>query len=500
MSGTNAFWHNFLGDAPKWYKLTILGFLAINPILLFTAGPFFTGWVIVLEFIFTLAMALTCYPLQSGGLLALQVVVLGMTSPAMIRDEIFSNFSVILLLMFMVAGIFFMKDLLLFIFTKILLGIRSKTLIAFLFTSVSALLSAFLDALTVIAVIISVATGFYAVYHRVASGKNFDDDGHQHEHDEDVIVAHQQDLSQFRGFLRTLLMHGAIGTALGGVCTTVGEPQNLLIAGKMGWEFNEFFMRMAPVTMKVFAVGLICCILLEKLKIFGYGVTMPTQVRAVLTQFDQAKTARRTQRETAQLIVQAIAALLLVAALALHLAEVGLIGLMVIVVQTAFNGVISEHKLGQAFTEALPFTALLVVFFVIVAVIHDQGLFDPVINYVLNQDLSSQPGLFYIANGLLSAMSDNVFVATVYINQVSSAFHNGELSREHFELLAIAINTGTNIPSIATPNGQAAFLFLLTSSVAPLTRLSYMRMVFMALPYTIVLGVTGWVAVRFFLV
>ena len=30
------------------------------------------------------------------------------------------------------------------------------------------------------------------------------------------------------------------------------------------------------------------------------------------------------------------------------------------------------------------------------------------------------------------------------------------------------INTGTNIPSVATPNGQAAFLFLLTSSLSPI--------------------------------
>ena len=36
-------------------------------------------------------------------------------------------------------------------------------------------------------------------------------------------------------------MHGAVGTALGGVCTIVGEPQNLLIAGVVGWSFVEFF-------------------------------------------------------------------------------------------------------------------------------------------------------------------------------------------------------------------------------------------------------------------
>jgi NhaB family Na+:H+ antiporter len=30
-------------------------------------------------------------------------------------------------------------------------------------------------------------------------------------------------------------MHAAVGTALGGVATLVGEPQNLLIATKAGW-------------------------------------------------------------------------------------------------------------------------------------------------------------------------------------------------------------------------------------------------------------------------
>ena len=68
-----------------------------------------------------------------------------------------------------------------------------------------------------------------------------------------------------------------------------------------------------------------------------------------------------------------------------------------------------------------------------------------------------------------------------------------------FFALAIAINTGTNIPSVATPNGQAAFLFLLTSSLAPLIRLSYGRMVIMAVPYTLVLGGVGLAAVVLFI-
>ncbi len=494
----NSFSQNFLGQAPEWYKITIIAFLVCNPLFLVALGPYMTGWIIVIEFIFTLAMALKCYPLQPGGLLAIESVVMGMTTPETIRTEVFNAFPVILLLMFMVAGIYFMKELLLFTFTKILLKIRNKTAISVLFSLVSAVLSAFLDALTVTAVVISVGVGFYSVYHRVASGKSFRDD-HEHGQDDTIEDLHRSDLEQFRSFLRNLLMHAAVGTALGGVCTTVGEPQNLLIASYTGWNFVEFFLRMAPVTMPVLAAGLCTCVLLEKTHWFDYGTQLPVRVREILLEFDKHESEIRTGRDKARLVIQAIAAIFLVFALAFHVAEVGIIGLSIIVIQTAFNGVIEEHQLGHAFEEALPFTALLVVFFGIVGVIEDQHLFAGVINYVLSLPVDAQPGMFYLANGVLSAISDNVFVATVYIGEVFSAYENGTITREQFDLLAVAINTGTNIPSVATPNGQAAFLFLLTSSIAPLIRLSYMTMVKMALPYTVVMGITGWLCVTYVL-
>ena len=143
------------------------------------------------------------------------------------------------------------------------------------------------------------------------------------------------------------------------------------------------------------------------------------------------------------------------------------------------------------------FTALLVVFFAVVAVIHEQHLFSPVIHWVMTFEGKTQEALFYIANGVLSMISDNVFVATVYIGEVASMFEAGTITREQFDALAVAINTGTNIPSVATPNGQAAFLFLLTSALAPLIRLSYGRMVIMALPYTLTMSVTGLLALWF---
>lgn len=481
----------FLGNSPKWFKLTMIGFLIFNVFSFFVLGKTVTAWLFIGEFIFTLAMALKCYPLQSGGLLAIEAIALGLTTPKHAYMEVSHNLEVILLLVFMVAGIYFMKPLLMFIFSKVFTRIRSKLVLSLLFVSLSAVLSAFLDALTVTAVLISVAVGFYGVYHKIHSGdSDYNKDG----------VLDKKDLSgetleQFRSFLRSLIMHGVVGTALGGVCTLVGEPQNLLIGERMGWDFVEFFLKMAPITIPVFFAGLATTTLLELTGWFGFGAKMPPVVAEIIESYTNEEDEKRTDKAKYGLIVQGVAAILLVIGLALHVAPVGFIGLALIIVQTAFMGITEEHDLGKAFEEALPFTGLLVVFFVIVAMIHDQHLFKPIIEWALAQDPASQPGLFYIANGFLSAISDNVFVATVYIGEVDAAFKSGVIDREHLEKLAIAINTGTNLPSVATPNGQAAFLFLLTSALAPLINLSYGKMVKMALPYTIVLGLLGYIMV-----
>ena len=487
---------NFLGNSPKWFKMTMIGFLIFNVISFFILGKTITAWIFIGEFIFTLAMALKCYPLQSGGLLAIEAIALGLTTPKNAYHEVNQNLEVVLLLVFMVAGIYFMKPLLMYIFSKVFTKIKSKVVLSLLFVFLSAILSAFLDALTVTAVLISVAVGFYGVYHKIHSDESvdFNQDGIP-----DRKELSGETLEQFRSFLRSLIMHGVVGTALGGVCTLVGEPQNLLIGERVGWDFIQFFLKMAPITLPVLGAGLLTTILLETTGWFGFGAKLPTVAADIIENYTLEEDNKRTSAQKYALIVQGVSTLLLIAGLALHIAPVGFIGLALIIVQTAFMGIIDEHQLGHAFEEALPFTGLLVVFFVIVAMIHDQHLFSPIIQWALAQDPASQPGLFYIANGFLSAISDNVFVATVYIGEVEAAFKSGVIDREHFEKLAIAINTGTNLPSVATPNGQAAFLFLLTSSLAPLINLSYGKMVKMALPYTIVLGGLGYFMVKLLL-
>ena len=495
----------FLGSSPEWYKNTIIAFLMFNPIALYALnyiginGAFYIGWVLLLEFIFTLALALKCYPLQPGGLLAIQALILGLTTPYTLLHEVENNLEVILLLVFMVAGIYFMKNLMLSIFTKLLLRVHSKTKLSLLFCFVAAFLSAFLDALTVTAVLIAVGIGFYRIFHLANSGADFSSPDHNMLDDSTLSHAGQEDLENFKAFLRDLIMHGVVGTALGGVCTIVGEPQNLLIANIAVWEFIEFAVKMAPVTIPVFIAGMITCFFIEKFRLFGFGTHLPLRIKNIFHQYNDYDLSQRTDIMRLELIIEMVVGILLIFALAFHLAAVGIIGLGVIILLTSFKGITDEHDLGEAFKEALPFTGLLVVFFGVVSVISDQSLFSPIINYVLSQNTDIQAPIFFVANGLLSAISDNVFVATIYIKEVKEALDTNVITREQFDHLAIAINTGTNIPSIATPNGQAAFLFLLTSSFAPLIGLSYMRMVIMAFPYTVILSIVGFISVVTFL-
>ena len=88
------FYNNFLGESPKWYKNLIILFLVSNPLIyifLINIGSeagFIMGWIILAQFILTLAMALNCYPLQPGGLIAIQSVLMGLTNTKNIYHEV----------------------------------------------------------------------------------------------------------------------------------------------------------------------------------------------------------------------------------------------------------------------------------------------------------------------------------------------------------------------------------------------------------------------------
>ena len=419
---------------------------------------------------------------------------MGLVNPEVIDSEVVANIPILFLVLCVVTGVGFLKELLTEVFLKVITVVKSKTQLSFLFCTLSALLSALLDALTVTAVIASVFFGLYGVYHRFASSA-----GAHHEHDssldDKVHEHHREDLEQFRSFLRGLGMHAVVGTMLGGILTMIGEPQNLVIADVMDWDFIEFIVVMAPVTVPVFLTGIAFSVVLEKLKWLDYGVELPELVREVFDLEAQKRSENRTKRESLTLWVQFWCVVLLIIMLVFHVSEIYLIGVTIAVLASTFIGRTSEHALVEAAEEGLPFFFVLLIFFGVVGMVHSQHLFAPVTDWIFSFEGTSRMLAYFTLTGFLSAVSDNVFVATLYISEAQGFFADGKIGREEFEKIAVAINTGTNIPSISTPNGQAAFLFLLMSPLAKLIQLSYARMVYLAAPYAVVVTAVGAIAI-----
>ena len=477
---------HFLGKAPNWYKYTIIVFLIVNPLVFFLVSPYVAGWMVLIEFIFTLALALQAYPVPAGGLLAIQAVAIGLTSPDTIYKEVVANLPTMLLLIFMVTGIYYLKDVLFLIFTKIFLKCRKKWQVSLAFSMVAAAVTTFLGALTVLAVLIAICFNFFALYHRVAGA-----------YADDPKNKHNKQLEEFRGFLRNLIMHSAVGTALGGTLTLVAEPQNLMIGTKMGWSFVEFFQHCGVIAVPVSITGFIICPLLEIFRVPGYGYQLSEDIRQLIVRDYQKMAKEFAGQGMFKYILQAVVAILVVLALGFSVAEVGFVGLAVIVVISTFTGKVREHDFAEPFNNAMPFVTLITIFFAVLGVVHDQHLVTPVINWVLTFEGRSQLLFLYVVNGAISMVSDSVFVAAIFIAEADNAYRAGAFSLDWYQKIATVINMGTNIPSLGTPNGTAGFLFLLTSSLSPLIKLSYFQMLKLMIPYFLILSSVGAAVVYF---
>ena len=175
--------------------------------------------------------------------------------------------------MFMVAGIYFLRELLLFRLHESLLRIRSSSVLSLLICAAAAVLSAFLDALTVVAVVMTVGLGFYQVFHRVASGKRLRGRARcgarrsraraasRYARAVPRVPARADDAR--RGRHRARRRHDAGRRA--------AEPADRQAGG--AGNFGEFFLAVAPVSMPVAVAGFGTCWLVERLRWFGYGTS-----------------------------------------------------------------------------------------------------------------------------------------------------------------------------------------------------------------------------------
>ena len=273
-------------------------------------------------------MALKCYPLQPGGLLAIEAVPSGSRLPRASRRRSSQAFPVILLLIFMVAGIYFLRDLLLFVFTpaadRCAFARRCSSL---LFCVVAAVLSAFLDALTVIAVVVTVGLGFYEIYHRVASGK-----GHDAEHDATAddaragparddarpvprVPARAHDACGRRHRDRRRHHAGRRAAEPADRGARRLEFRGVLPRDGAGRRFRSRSPGWRPAAWSTGCAG------------SATERSCRTRCARCCASRSRSRAARLSARDRYAIVVQAVVAVLLVLALAFHVADVGLIGL-----------------------------------------------------------------------------------------------------------------------------------------------------------------------------
>ena len=84
---------------------------------------------------------------------------------------------------------------------------------------------------------------------------------------------------------------------------------------------------MAQWIMRGVVVGLQTVVARENTASVGYGGKLPPKVQQVIFDYETYENEKRTAREKAALVVQALVGVWLVVGLMFHMAEVGLIGL-----------------------------------------------------------------------------------------------------------------------------------------------------------------------------
>ncbi len=203
--------------------------------------------------------------------------------------------------------------------------------------------------------------------------------------------------------------------------TLVGEPQNLLIGNTVGWDFGEFFVRMSPVSLPVLVVGLATCAAARAASVVRLRrracrrPCAPCSRTTTRAEDEQPHTARSCGSAS-----PGRGRGVLVAALALHCRGRGPRRTRV---DRDRDGVHGRHG-GTSDRACVPAMRCRSRRCSSCSSPSSPSSTSRTCSVPSSRPCSRcraelQPAMFYLANGVLSAISDNVFVATVYISEVA---------------------------------------------------------------------------------
>ena len=286
-----------------------------------------------------------------------------------------------------------------------------------------------------------------------------------------------------------LIVIEVIVSNIGGTATLIGDPPNIIIAGRTGLSFNEFLVNLAPIVLFTFAIviGLLYLFYRSRLQI-------PERKRALVMELDAGSSIRNMAelKRTGPVLLLTILTFFAHQALHIEPATVALTGASIALLVTRLD---VEESLSKIEWSTLFFFMAL---FVIVGALEHTGAIEEVATAVkdlTNGDRSAELlGILWVG-GIGSGIVDNIPFTTAMLPVVESLQEGNGDDDAYWWALALGACFGGNMTIIAAAANVAA-AGLAERAGRPIGFMAFMKIGFPVTILTLLIA-SGYIALRY---
>jgi NhaB family Na+:H+ antiporter len=307
----------------------------------------------------------------------------------------------------------------------------------------------------------------------------------------------EEKMSSIKGVIRILIYTSFMGSLIGGTSTPIGEPQCYRIAEILGiTDFGMFFSMIYMISIGCGAAMLLEILILIRFRVGEYSSRWPDG--ELISSILRENALSMPNREKASNYVQLGAFLIFVFALLLLAAHINIffLGMVAFGGMMMLQGKNREHYISHSTGEVINLILVLLALYGIATALAQQGIILWVVLQILALPFFMQLLLIFIAAGMISSFSDNVFVATIMITALLISLGAGIIDMVSFVSLTIAMLAGTTLFSFFLPIGNAGGLCILMHPFCnEEINLDFKRMFLFGLPLIPVMAITSLVII-----